>query len=492
MAHCSPFNRSIHSISLYRVSIFVLCFAVLASLSTRRAAALDLTPATANAGWKLTAFASGFPVKDKTTIGPLGIAFTNEGKVLVADYHGEVFVFPNDNDGHTIADAVIGQTYLPGNAVGLARVGANYYMTTQSDNHVVQINADGTFNKTIATLSFPTGICANPNNGHLFVTYKYGVADVNPLTGAASKFLGIGYCDGIATDGITLYVALGQHIVGYRLSDKVKVFDSGYILAADGVAIGSGTLAGQLFVNTNYGQVFQIDIASQVITLIATGGSRGDFIAVDPNGSLLITATSGVWRLTPPAGSSFVTAGISVSPTSVAGGLTAAGKVTLNIAAPIDLTVGLVSGNAAASVPASVTVPAGSRFASFPITTTAVSASVTGGITASLNSLNSSADITVRPIGVKSFVLKPTTIKGGTSVQGVITLEGIAAPGDIVVTFTSSDTATVLTPISITIKAGVQAKTITIPVKAVTAQTVVTLAAVANSVAKTANLTVTP
>jgi len=88
--------------------------------------------------------------------------------------------------------------------------------------------------------------------------------------------------------------------------------------------------------------------------------------------------------------------------------------------------------------------------------------------------------------------LKPTTIKGGTSVQGVITLEGVAAPGDIVVTFTSSDTATVPTPISITIKAGVQAKTITIPVKAVTAQTVVTLAAVANSVAKTANLTVTP
>lgn len=99
MAHCSPFNRSIRSISLYRVSIFVLCFAVLASLSTRRAAALDLTPATANAGWKLTAFASGFPVKDKTTIGPLGIAFTNEGKVLVADYHGGDFGSGCDNTG---------------------------------------------------------------------------------------------------------------------------------------------------------------------------------------------------------------------------------------------------------------------------------------------------------------------------------------------------------------------------------------------------------
>ncbi|MEP6755633.1 MAG: PEP-CTERM sorting domain-containing protein, partial [Chthonomonadales bacterium] len=40
-------------------------------------------------------------------------------------------------------------------------------------------------------------------------------------------------------------------------------------------------------------------------TLIASGGSRGDFVAVDPNGTLLLTQIDRIQRLTAPQGGGF-------------------------------------------------------------------------------------------------------------------------------------------------------------------------------------------
>jgi hypothetical protein len=74
---------------------------------------------------------------------------------------------------------------------------------------------------------------------------------------------------------------------------------------ADGTARGqSGTIAGDLFVNTNDGYVIEIDTTTLAQTVIASGGSRGDFGTVDPlNGTLLLTQTDDILRLTPKSGS---------------------------------------------------------------------------------------------------------------------------------------------------------------------------------------------
>jgi hypothetical protein len=40
-------------------------------------------------------------------------------------------------------------------------------------------------------------------------------------------------------------------------------------------------------------------------TVIANSGSRGDFVKVDPNGTLLVTQGDSIVRLTAPAGGSF-------------------------------------------------------------------------------------------------------------------------------------------------------------------------------------------
>jgi hypothetical protein len=465
-------------------------------------AQIALTPATAAEGWTLTDFVHGFTTNGNS-VGPLGIAFTDSGGVLIANdgagsaaTGGSVYLLPTDTDNQDITQFTPKALYGAGNAIGLARVGGNFYMTQQKNGQVVQLNPDGTFNQVIATLATATGITANPANGHLIVSLASypGVWDVDPIAKKATRLfvLPYSYGDGLSTDGTTLYIESGGHILGYRLSDDAQIFDSGFIIGADGCILGAGTLSGYLFVNTNYGQVFQIDLSTQVITLIASGGSRGDFVAMDPNGSLLITLSGRIVRLTPPTGVGINAASVTLNPPSVTGSLTSVGTVTLTNPAPIGLSVTLTSVNAAASVPASVTVPAGAISAPFSITTTAVSTATVGSITATLNGGSASATLTVLPIGVAKLTLKPTSIKGGKAVSGTVTLAAPAAPGGITVTFVSSATGVVPSPVSITIPAGKQSATITVKTKQVTSSTSVTLSATANAITASATLVVTP
>src|SRR5215218_8061282 len=89
---------------------------------------------------------------------------------------------------------------------------------------------------------------------------------------------------------------------------------------------------------------------------------------------------------------------LSLSPTTVVGGNSATGTVTLTSAAPSGgFTVSLSSNNtAAATVPASVTVPAGSTSATFAVTTNSVSNSQSSTIIASAGGITRSSTITVQ------------------------------------------------------------------------------------------------
>lgn len=253
----------------------------------------------------LTTFADGFP--NSGSVGPLGIAFTNGGGVLVADKLGNVRLFPNDNDGQHAADAPVGQNYGGNNAVDLARLGSTIYMTRQSIGDVVQLNSDGTFNQVIITgLPAATGMLADPLNGHLFVTTlsNNAIFEIDPIAKTKSTFLNVS-ADGLSlsNDGMTIYTANSNgHVVGYSVATKAQLFDSGFIPGGiDGTAVGAGPVFGNLlFVNTNSGTVLAVslDPAAPGQTTIATGGSRGDFVRVDlSNDTLLLTQTDGIIRL---------------------------------------------------------------------------------------------------------------------------------------------------------------------------------------------------
>jgi hypothetical protein len=91
-------------------------------------------------------------------------------------------------------------------------------------------------------------------------------------------------------------------------------------------------------------------------------------------------------------------ASLSLNPTSVTGGNSSTGTVTLTAVAQTATTVTLASNNAAATVPASVIVPAGSSSRTFTVSTTQVQATTTAVITASLNGTSRSATLTINPV----------------------------------------------------------------------------------------------
>jgi len=268
-----------------------------------------LTPAGTTAGFSLSMFANEFPITASPCCGPLGIAFPTTGGVMVSDYPGNVRVFPTDADGQSAASIVPGGFYGSGNGVGLAVTGGVVYMTEQALGSVIQLNNDGSLNQLIVSgIPTATGIVANPANGHLFVSdccSGSGIWDVDPIAKTKTQFKTSGTFDGltITSDGSILYAETGGQIVGYSTSDGSQVFASGGIPGGpDGTALGFGSLAGLIFVNTNDGNLFQVDLTTLVQTDLVTGGTRGDFVTADPNGTLLFTQTSDIWRLAPPAG----------------------------------------------------------------------------------------------------------------------------------------------------------------------------------------------
>jgi hypothetical protein len=96
-----------------------------------------------------------------------------------------------------------------------------------------------------------------------------------------------------------------NHILGFNTGTNAQVFDSGFVAGqVDGTALGSGSLAGNLFVNANAGTLVEVNLATHTQSLIFSGGSHGDFVSVDTNNdTLLITQIDSVLRLTaPPSG----------------------------------------------------------------------------------------------------------------------------------------------------------------------------------------------
>ena len=186
---------------------------------------------------------------------------------------------------------------------------------------------------------------------------------------------------------------------------------------------------------------------------------------------------------------------LTLTPGTFAGGCkTSAGKVTLTAKAPAGgMVVPLTNTNPVAVVPSSVTVPAGATSATFTITAPAVSASQSGTVTASHGGVSRSQTVTVRPIGVASLTLSPNPVVGPGTVDGTVTLDCPAGPGDITVALSSSSTgvASVSVP-SLTFSVGEITKSFTVTTADVTVQSFATIKAAAPAVSKSVKLTVNP
>jgi len=285
---------------------------------------LTLTQAGINRGFGLTIFATRFPYW--TGFGPMSALVESAG-VLCTDFPGDTRVFATDTDQQFASNATIGMSVPSSNTQGLALLNGAIYMAQRDYADVVQLHPNGTYLQTIATgVNLAAGMVADPFTNHLFVSAPYGgdIYDVDPIAHTSTVWLsGLDEPDGLALsfDGKTLYIALDEdnNIIGVDTSSKQIVFNYNLlnpfvpIQGPDGIALGSGVLKGYAYVNTNYGCLYEITLATGAATLIASGGTRGDFVYPDPNGTLFISQVERIKRLIPPAGGSFGGGGAIVS-----------------------------------------------------------------------------------------------------------------------------------------------------------------------------------
>jgi len=164
----------------------------------------------------------------------------------------------------------------------------------------------------------------------------------------------------------------------------------------------------------------------------------------------------------PPAGPAVLNS-LSVTPSSVTGGQSATGTVSLTGPAPANgAVVTLSSANPAATVPSSVTVQANATSANFTVSTTAVGSTAVGNITAVYSGVTKSATLTVNPAApaaLSAVTLSPTTVVGGSNSVGTVTLTKAAPTGGLVVTLTSNKPTKAIVPASVTVPAGASSTT---------------------------------
>jgi len=265
-----------------------------------------------------------------------------------------------------------------------------------------------------------------------------------------------------------------------------------------GASTGTVTLSGPAATG---GTVVNLTSSNSAATVpgsvtISAGQKVGTFsistVGVNNSTAALITATlnsqpqSATLTITPAALTS-----LALSPTSVLGGGASTGTVTLSGPAGSGGTVvALQSGNSAATVPASVMVPAGSNSATFTVSTIGVNSQTTSAITATLNGTPKSATLTITPAELTGLFLNPSTVSGGTSSSGTVSLSGPAGPGGTVVGLSSSSSAAAV-PASVTIPAGQKTASFAIATVGVSSLTYSTISASLNGITLTASLAIT-
>ncbi len=178
---------------------------------------------------------------------------------------------------------------------------------------------------------------------------------------------------------------------------------------------------------------------------------------------------------------------VALNPSTVAGGATSTGTVTLTGPAPAGgSVVTLASNNAVATVPSSVTVAQGATSATFTVTTAAVASVVSPVITATLGASSKSATLTVNPPVLSTLVASAANVIGGKQVRLTANLGSVAPTGGTTVALTSTNAAALPVPTTINIPAGATTGDTLITTGVVAVDTSVTATATLGSVSKTA------
>src|SRR6185503_2446861 len=117
------------------------------------------------------------------------------------------------------------------------------------------------------------------------------------------------------------------------------------------------------------------------------------------------------------------------------------------------------------------------------------SAGVAGPFSASRR-FTAQAASTTTPASLSAVSVSPTSVVGGTTAQGTITLTGGAPSGGAVVTLSSANTSVVSVPASVTVAAGASSATFGVNTSSVAANTGVTITATYGGVSRATSYTI--
>ena len=266
-------------------------------------ATLTLTPAGISDGFSLTTFYT-----DPTAYyGLLGVTTTPNGQVIGASYQYDTLRLFNDVDGQTAATALTtANVASTGLAYEVASVGGNVYYAPGFGGSFYQVDPT-TLALTPLSLTPATspylGLWANPVTGHLISSSNSGLVDIDPLTGVVHTITtAVSGADGVTVspDGTIAYAEYGGNIYGFNIATGTQVaFYSGGGHSPDGTGVISGSaFNSDIIVNNNDGTVGLIDTVTGIETIIASGGTRGDFVGPDlTNGTLFLSSADATERL---------------------------------------------------------------------------------------------------------------------------------------------------------------------------------------------------
>jgi len=257
----------------------------------------------------------------------------------------------------------------------------------------------------------------------------------------------------------------GVHVGSVAGSNPVDVLVRDQVVTMPGLSytfLGGAALSQQ-----------SLNDSGQVLFLSRTAGVAGS-----NNSEALILATP-LARLT-------------LSKSIVAGCQSVTGTVTLPAPAPVGgTTIPITETLVSATAPASVTVPAGATTAKFVIKTSPLLALESGSVGIVVDGLAVNQPLVVRPMGLSSLVLKPTSVAGSQPSAGTATLECAAGPGPVTVNLASSrpDLANPVAA-SIIVPQGVKTASFDVTTNAVQARSYATISGTANGITKSKKLTV--
>lgn len=301
-----------------QLKAFIGSCATAALLAGPAHAQLTLTSQGVADGFTLSTFLSGYTPAE---YGPLAQGILPDGNVITGSAFvgtpgvGTIYIF-KDTDNQTLSSALSAKTYAYTTSnpqYAMATAGGQVYGAQAFGGIYQHFDNAGT---PTAIAGLPSnlvsylGMWGDPVNGHIVSSSNQGIVDINPLTGTVRVIYAAGdCCDGVTVspNGKTVYAESGGNIlaIDYATGTVLTTY-SGNGHAPDGTGvISGGKLSGDIVVNNNDGTVGLIDVKTGTETIIAMGGTRGDFVSPDTsNGTLFLSQAERIDRLSCGSGCS--------------------------------------------------------------------------------------------------------------------------------------------------------------------------------------------